>query len=73
VASWGPGRLGAFGLGRDGDMFHRTHLSDKGWEAQEDRNSQRGSGGALRSAPSAVSWDLRKWTYSLWGLITRFG
>jgi len=34
VASWGPGRLDAFELGRDGDMFHQTHLPDNGWEAQ---------------------------------------
>lgn len=37
-------------------MFHRTHLPNKDWEAQEDWDPQGGPGDAFRSAPSAVSW-----------------
>lgn len=56
MAFWGPGRLHVFGLGRDGDMLHRKHPPDKGWEAQEDWNPQGGLGCAFRYAPSTVSW-----------------
>ena len=53
VASWGTGRLDIFGLGTDGQMYHKAW---NGTEWQPSPTTWDALGGEFTSAPAVASW-----------------